>query len=157
MQPTWLLTVASAGSVRVKMVESEGGDYPNHPCTSLSLARCASHSPTPCMFPSMGWHATGYLVHHIAHPALYPCSPSPDHHSQGLRSRPNSSPDSQHASVSGSSSLSESGLDEESGTGSPGSGSGSPEQSRSASPDVVFLGENEEGPIDAEGEDNELR
>ena len=46
MPPTWLLTAAGRGSVIVKMVESEGGDYPNHPRTSLSPARHASRSPT---------------------------------------------------------------------------------------------------------------
>ena len=81
-----------------------------------------------------------------------PHSPSPDRRSQSLRSRPSSSDPS--ALGSGSSSLSESDLDDESGTGSPGSGSGSPERSCSASPDVVFLGESEEGPADAEEEEN---
>ena len=64
MPPTWLLTVASTGSVRVKMVESEGGDYSNHPCGSHSPARCMSHSSTPHMFPSTDQCATGYLVPH---------------------------------------------------------------------------------------------
>ena len=45
MPPTWLLTAASGGSVRVKTVESEGGDYPNCPHASLYPARCTSHSP----------------------------------------------------------------------------------------------------------------
>ena len=45
-------------------------------------------------------------------------------------------------------------LDEESDTGSSGSDSSSPEQYCSSSPDVIFLGKNEEGPADAEGEKN---
>ena len=45
IQPTWLLTVASVGSVGVKAVENEGGDDPNSPCTSLSLADDAPPVP----------------------------------------------------------------------------------------------------------------
>ena len=44
MQPTWLVTVTSAGSVKVMMVESEGGNYPNCPHTSPSLALHTSTS-----------------------------------------------------------------------------------------------------------------
>ena len=47
-------------------------------------------------------------------------------------------------SGSGRSSSSESGLDDESGMGSPGSDSSSLQQSRSTSPDVILLGESEE-------------
>ena len=67
MQPTWLLTAACTGSVRVKTAESEGSDYPNHPHVSLSLAGHVLRSPTLCTFPSTGRHAAGYIV---------PCSPS---------------------------------------------------------------------------------
>ena len=45
---------------------------------------------------------------------------------------------------SGRSSSSESGLDDESGTGFPDSGSGGSQQSCSTSPDVILLGESEE-------------
>ena len=79
MPPTWLLTAASAGSVRVKTVESEGGDYPNCPHVSLSPAGCTSCSPTPCTFPSTGWHATGCLVPHS--PSY---SPPSTHHLQAI-------------------------------------------------------------------------
>ena len=56
MPPTWLLTAASGrGSVRVKTVESEGGDYPNHPCMRLFPQLDACHvPPAPCTFPSAG-------------------------------------------------------------------------------------------------------
>ena len=40
IQPTWLLTVASVGSISVKAVENEGGDDPNSPHASLSPAIC---------------------------------------------------------------------------------------------------------------------
>ena len=73
IQPTWLLTVASVGSVGVKAVESEGGDYPNRPCMSLSPAGCAIMFPhTTHMSPSTGRHAAGYLVPCIAHHVLPP-------------------------------------------------------------------------------------
>ena len=36
IQPTWLWTVASVGSISVKAVKNEGGDDPNSPCMSLS-------------------------------------------------------------------------------------------------------------------------
>ena len=116
MQPTWLVTATNAGSVKVTTIESEGGDHPNHPCTSLSLAPCAS--------TSTGRHATGY---HTPHSPLYSphCTPSQYHHSQGLRLRPHSSDSS--VSGFGSSSPTESGSYEESDTGSCGSDSGSPE------------------------------
>ena len=38
IQPTWLLTVASVGSIGVKAVENEGSDDPNSPHVSLSPA-----------------------------------------------------------------------------------------------------------------------
>ena len=62
IQPTWLLTVASVGSIGVKAVENEGGDHPNSPCTSLSPARCASRSPHSTCISSYnsvcGWFAS---------------------------------------------------------------------------------------------------
>ena len=80
IQPTWLLTVASVGSVGVKAVENEGSDDPNSPCTSLSPAGCASCSPTPRMSPPTSPHVAGLLVPHS--PSHSPhLSPSPDHRS----------------------------------------------------------------------------
>ena len=80
-----------------------------------------------------------------------PQVPSSGHCLQGLRSRPSSSHSSSgskshpgSALGSGRSSSSESGLDDKSGMGSPGSGSSSSQQSCSASSDVIFLGESEE-------------
>ena len=64
IQPTWLLTVASVGSVSVKAVENEGGDDPNSPHTSLSPARCTSCSPMPCTSPPTNLHVAGSLVPH---------------------------------------------------------------------------------------------
>ena len=108
MPPTWLLTAASGGSVRVKTVESEGGDYPNHPHAFPSPAGHASCSPALRTFPSAGQHAAGYLVPHS--PSYSPPhSPSPDFWYQGFRSTPSSSNSS--ASDPGSSSLSKSSLD----------------------------------------------
>ena len=59
IQPTWLLTVPSIGSVSDKVVENEGGDDPNCLHMSLSPAGCASlvppcpsHSPPTPMFRS---------------------------------------------------------------------------------------------------------
>ena len=52
MQATWCVTATDAGSIQVTMVGSEGGDYPDRPRTSFSLA--------PHMSTSMGQHATGY-------------------------------------------------------------------------------------------------
>ena len=67
MQPTWLVTMTDTGSVKVMMIESEGGDHPNHPHTSLSLAPHAS--------TSTGQHATGYHTPHS--PSYSPhCTPS---------------------------------------------------------------------------------
>ena len=136
------MTATGTGSIKVTMVESEGGDYPNCPHVSFS----GPHAST-----STGRHATGYQTPHS--PSYSPhCSPSRDHRSRGLRLRPHSSDSS--ASGFGSSSPSESGLDEESDTGSSGGDSGSPEQYHSGSPDIVFLGKNEKDPADAEGEEN---
>ena len=69
-QPTWLMTAAGEGTVGVQAVESEGGDYPNHPCMSLSPVRCMSCSPTLHVLSSMGWSAAQYLV-----PCSSSCSP----------------------------------------------------------------------------------
>ena len=113
MQPTWLVTVTGAGSVKVTTVESEGGDYPNRPCTSLSSA---PHTST-----STCQHATGYQTPRS--PSYSPHRlPSQDHRSQGLRLRPHSSNSSE--SGFGCSSPSESGLDKESDTGFSGGDSG---------------------------------
>ena len=71
IQPTWLLTVASVGSVGVKLVENEGGDDPNHPHMSLSPAGCASHSPKPRTSLPTNRHAVAHqyhIVHHILPP-----------------------------------------------------------------------------------------
>ena len=53
-QLTWLVTMAGKGTVGVKVVESKGGDRPNHTHVSLSPVRRVSHSPTPCMLPRVG-------------------------------------------------------------------------------------------------------
>ena len=116
MEATWLVTVTDAGSVRVTTIEREGGNHPNHPRTSVS--------PAPHASTSTGQHATGY---HTPHSPSY----SPHHMlsrycgSQGLRLRPHYS--NYSASGFGSSSPTESGLDNESDTGSSGSDSSSPE------------------------------
>ena len=143
MQPTWLVTATGAGSVKVMMVESEGGNYPNCPRTSLSPALHVS--------TSTGWHTTRYQTPCSPSYSAYH-SPSWDLPSRSLRLRPHSSDSS--VSGFGSSSPSESGLDKESDTGSSGGDSGSPEWYCSSSPDVIFLGKNEEDPADAEGEKN---
>ena len=143
MQPTWLVTATSAGSVKVTTVEREDGDYPNRPCTSLS--------PAPHVSTSTGQHTTGYQTPHS--PSYSPhCLPPRNRRSHGLRSRPHSSYSS--ALGFGSSSPYESGLDEESDTGSSGGDSGGMEQYHSGSPDVIFLGKNEEDVDDAEGEED---
>ena len=69
IQPTWVLTVAGTGSVSVKMVESEGSDYPNCPCVHLFL-----QPDTRRMFP----HTMHISFHGSVHTAGYlvPCSPS---------------------------------------------------------------------------------
>ena len=72
IQPTWLLTVASIGSVGVKAVESKGGDDPDNLRASLSPAGCVSRSPalhasrSPTLCASISTHlcAGGFLVPH---------------------------------------------------------------------------------------------
>ena len=59
MQATWCVTATDAGLVKVTTIENKGGNGPNHPGTSLSLAACVS------TFSDL--HATGYRT---------PCSPS---------------------------------------------------------------------------------
>ena len=49
IQPTWLLTVASIGSVGVKAVESKGGDDPDNLRASLSPADHVSIPRTACI------------------------------------------------------------------------------------------------------------
>ena len=49
-QPTWLVTVAGKGTVGVQAVESEGGDYPNHPCASSQSD--VHHAPPHCTHAS---------------------------------------------------------------------------------------------------------
>ena len=67
IQPTWILTVASVGSVGMKAVENEGNDDPNYVRASISPGGCFSYTPTPCTSLHTNWHATGPPV---------PCSPS---------------------------------------------------------------------------------
>ena len=52
MQATWHVTATNTGFVKVTMIGSEGGNHPNCPHTSLSLAPCASKSTDR--------HTTGY-------------------------------------------------------------------------------------------------
>ena len=139
MQATWHVTATDTGSVKVTMVGSEGGDYPNHPRTSLSLAPHAS--------TSMGWCTTGYHTPHS--PSYSPHrSPSQNCRSQGLRLRPHSS----NSSVSGFGSSSPT-SQSESDTGS----SGVIPMVRSNTAPVpltcLFLGKTEEDPADSEGEE----
>ena len=54
MQATWHVTATDTGSVKVMTIGSKGGDDPNHPGTSLSLA---AHAST-----FMGW-----CCHWISH------------------------------------------------------------------------------------------
>ena len=139
MEATWLVAANDAGSVRVTMIEREGGD----PHTSLSLAPHTSTSTDQCATGYHTSHSPSYSPHH---------TPSQYHHSQGLRLKPH--PSDSSASGFGSSSPTESGLDDKSDTGSSGSDSGGPKRYRSGSPDVIFLGKNEEDPADAEGEED---
>ena len=102
-----------------------GGDDPNHPDTSLSLA---AHAST-----FLDWHTTGYQTPHSPL-CSHSRSPSQNCHSQGLRPRQHTS----NSSVSsfGSSSPTESESDTRSSWGD----SDDPERYRSGSPDVIFLG-----------------
>ena len=129
IQPTWLLTVASVGSVSVKADENEGGDDPNSPHMSLSPAAFTPHSPTPHMSPCVSPPTTlctacSLVPCSLSHSSCH--SPSLDHSSRGSRSSSSSSGSSSgsgsasgSASGSGSSSPSGSGLGDESGTDSP--------------------------------------
>ena len=128
MQATWHLTATDTGSVRVTMIGSEGSDYPDCPRRSLSPAPCASTSTSQCATGYRTPRSPLYSPHH---------SPSGNRHSRGSRFRPHSSDSS--ASSFGSPSPAES----ESDTGSSWGDSNGPEQYRSGSPDVIFLGKTE--------------
>ena len=138
MQATWCLTATDTGSVKVTTIGSEGGDYPDRPCTYLSPASHVSTSTSQC---TPGYHTPRsplYSPHH---------SPSRNRHSRGSRFRPHSLDSS--VSSFGSSTPTES----ESDTGSSWGDCDSPERYRSGSPDVVFLGKNANS-ADTEGEEN---
>ena len=78
MQATWHMTVTDAGLVKVMMIENKGGNDPNHPGTSLSLAVHAS--------TLSDWCTTGYQTPHS--PLHSPSRlSSQNRHSRGLRSR----------------------------------------------------------------------
>ena len=124
IQPTWLLTVASVGSIGVKAVENEGSDDPNSPRTSLSPAACASHSPTPCTSPPTTLCMARSLVphsHQILPATLHLQIIILEVQDQVPPSGSSSGSGSASGSASGSGSLSSSGsgLGDESGTGSP--------------------------------------
>ena len=125
MQATCCVTVTNTGLVKVTMIGSKGGDDPNRPGTSLSLASCVS--------TLSGWHTTGYQTPRS--PSYSPShSPSQNCHSRGLRPRPHTS----NSSVSSFDSLSP--TESESDTGSSWGDSNSLEWHCSGSPDIVFLG-----------------
>ena len=118
MQATWHVTVMDKGLVKATAIGSKGGDDPNHPGTSLSLA---AHTST-----FSDWHASGYQT---------PSRPSRSHsHSPGSRPGPHTS----DSSVSSFGSLST--TESESDTGLSWGDSNSPARYCSSSPDVVFLG-----------------
>ena len=69
IQPTWLLTVASVGSVGVKAVENEGVDDSNSVCMHLFLQLDVPHIPPrrACLIVQIGVPLAHqcHLVHHI--------------------------------------------------------------------------------------------
>ena len=67
IQPTWLLTVASVGSISVKVSGDEGGDDANSPHMSLSSAAHASQSQHhACLLLQLCMcYFWCHIVHHI--------------------------------------------------------------------------------------------
>ena len=163
IQPTWLLTVASVGSISVKAAENEGGDDPtNSPSMSLSPAIHTSCTPTPCVSPPTTLLVACSLVPHS--PSKSPSkSPSPNCSSSSGSSSGSGSA-SGSASGSGSSSSSGSGSGNESSTGSPeksqapaeGSGSGGLEWFSLRIPEVVLVQEDDENGAGDEEEEGSL-
>ena len=115
IQPTWLLTMASVGSVGMKAVENEGIDNPNYVCISVSPVGRASYSPILRTSLHTNWHAAGPPVPHSPSHSP-PHSLSLDHRCRGLISS-SSSPGSSSGSESGSGSTSGSGSSSSSGSG----------------------------------------
>ena len=59
IQPTWLLTVASVGSVGMKAVENEGIDMTPTMCLCISVSPAGRmpHIPPCCTSLHTNWHA----------------------------------------------------------------------------------------------------
>ena len=125
MPATWHVTAMDAGLVKVTMIENKGGNGPNRPGTSLSLAVHAS--------TFSDWRTTGYRT--ARSPSHSPShSPSQSRHSPGSKPRPHTSDSS--VSSFGSLSPTESESDTESSWGN----SDGPEWQHSSSPDIIFIG-----------------